>query len=275
MNVTPDNNIAPVPPSPPRPVGDTPAERYLAYLDYAFSPETHRRRYALASSLLAASVTLSLGVAYVATMLYPMAWGALPVTLFLLGYSLVSMHHMMRRAQQYQRRKQVARKGELVTAYLVTASPMLLRPGKEAALPCRVLFSFQSEVGGNGQYMRYLAGRIAALRDKLPRGDMDTQYLAALASETQAKPNRRYILPLSFTDGSTVYLADLFVSRVHLPGGYLHNDAIPCLAESGPTGGIELLPEWLIDPAGAPTKVTASGSKKAPLIEDEPPFPLG
>lgn len=271
MNVTPDNNIAPVPPSAPRPIADTPTERYLAYLDYAFLPEAHRRRYAIATSLLAASIALSLGAGYLGATTSVWAWLGVPIGLLLVARSLMMMHKMVRRAQQYQRRKDVARKGELVTAYLVQTNTALLRPGSETALPCRVLFSFQPEVGEDAEYMRYLTERVASLRDKLPRGDMDQQYVAALASELRATPNRRYLLPLSFTDGSTVYLADLFVSRTHLPGGYLQSATIPCLAEQGATGGIELLPEWLLEPVNAPKRKVETKT----FSEEEPPFPLG
>ena len=62
MNATPpDNNIIPVPPT--ALVGDTPAERYAAYLDYAFSPETHRQRYALAVALLVVGIGATAGAA--------------------------------------------------------------------------------------------------------------------------------------------------------------------------------------------------------------------
>ena len=252
MNATPpNNNIMPVPPT--TMVGDTPAERYAAYLDYAFSPETHRRRYALTVSLLIIGIGAIAGCAWYAQTWHPTAWAGVAVGLLITGRALMLMHTMVRRAQLYGRRKQIARKGELVIGYVVQCASALQRPGSEAALPCRVLFSFQSEVGADGRYMRYLANRVAEMKDKLPRGDMDKQYIAALASETTASANRRYLLPLSFTDGSAVYLADLFVSRAHLPGGYLHDHALPCLAEAGPTGGIEMMPEWLLEPKTART----------------------
>ncbi|MBC8135129.1 MAG: hypothetical protein H8F28_04475 [Fibrella sp.] len=247
MNATPpDNNIMPVPPT--ALAGDTPAERYAAYLDYAFSPETHRKQYALTVALLILGIGVSGGSAWYVQTWHPTAWAGVAAGLLLIGRALLLMHTMVRRAQLYGRRKQIARKGELVKGYVVHCASALLRPGPEAALPCRVLFSFQSEVGADIRYMRYLSTRVAEMKDKLPRGDMDKQYIAALASETTASANRRYLLPLSFTDGSAVYLADLFVSRAHLPGGYLHSDALPCLAEPGPTGGIEMMPEWLLDP---------------------------
>ncbi|MBC8141305.1 MAG: hypothetical protein H7Y38_07665 [Armatimonadetes bacterium] len=256
----PDNNLLPVPPTPL--AGDTPAERYAAYLDYAFSPETHHTRYGFAVALLLVGVGIGTGAAWLAQAWHPSAWAGVVIGSLLSGRALVLMHQMVRRAQLYAQRKQIARKGELVTGYVVQCASALLKPGAEPTLSCRVLFSFQSEVGGDTRYMRHLANTVAELKNKLPRGDMDRQYVAALASETATNINRRYLLPLSLTDGSAVYLADLSVSRAHLPGGYLHTDALACLAESGATGGIEMLPEWLLDRVPLPT---------APLAESLPP----
>ncbi len=268
MNATPpDNNTLPVPPT--AIAGDTPAERYATYLDYAFSPESHRGRYAVAVALLVLGLGVGVGSGWLALHWHPTAWAGMVAGALIAGRALTLMHGMVRRAQLYGRRKQITRKGELVKGYVVQCSPALLRPGAEAALPCRVLFSFQPEVGGDGQYLRYLATRVAELKNKLPRGDMDKQYIAVLASETTASANRRYLLPLSFTDGSAVYLADLFVSRAHLPGGYLHTDALPCLAEAGATGGIEMIPEWLLDHKAVPVAY-ASETLPPPSTEDAP-----
>lgn len=270
---TPNNNTLPVPPSSSKGgVNDTPAERYAAFLDYAFSPETHRKRYALAVALLVLGVAVTVGSVYLVDRGYLTAWAGAVAGILIAGRAMTLMHAMVRRAQLYGRRKQVARKGELVTAYVVHCPTDLLRPGKEHSLPCRVVFSFQSEVGEDTRYMRYIATHVAELKDKLPRGDMDKQYIAALASEAQTRRNRRYLLPLSFTDGSAIYLADLLVSRAHLPGGYLHTDALPCLAEPGPTGGLEMMPEWLLDPK---KNSVSSHTDPLPPITDDAPLGLG
>lgn len=272
MNATPpDNNIRPVPPT--ALAGDTPAERYGAYLDYVFSPESHRKRYAIAVALLIIGIGVGSGSGWLGEAWHPAAWVGLVAGLLIAGRALTLMHGMVRRAQLYGRRKQVARKGELVTGYVLQCSSALLKPGTEAALPCRVLISFQPEVGNDTRYMRYLARRVAELKDKLPRGDMDTQYIAALASEKTASASRRYLLPLSFTDGSAVYLADLFVSRAHLPGGYLHSDTLSCLAEPGPAGGIEMLPEWLLEPKTPDVPLPAA--EALPPTTDDAPLGLG
>ncbi|RYG88620.1 MAG: hypothetical protein EON58_19850 [Alphaproteobacteria bacterium] len=269
---SPNNNTLPVPPSSSKGgANDTPAERYAAFLDYAFSPETHRRRYALTVSMLVLGIALGSGSFYLANSWHPTAWAGTVAGILIAARAMTLMHGMVRRAQLYGRRKQVARKGELVTAYVVHCPTDLLRPGQEHALPCRVVFSFQPEVCDDMRYMRYIATHVAELKDKLPRGDMDKQYIAALASEPQTKKSRRYLLPLSFTDGSAIYLADLLVSRAHLPGGYLHTDALPCLAEPGATGGIEMMPEWLLDPK-KPIPITTD---PLPPITDDAPLGLG
>lgn len=256
----PDNNLLPVPPA--SLAGGTPAERFAAYLDYAFSPETHHTRYGFAVALLLIGAGIGMGAAWLAQVWHVAAWVGVCAGLLLSGRALFLMHRMVRRAQLYAQRKQIARKGELVTGYVVQCASALLKPGAEPTHSCRVLFSFQSEVGGDSRYMRHLANTVAELKDKLPRGDMDRQYVAALASETNTTAPRRYLLPLSLTDGSAVYLADLSVSRAHLPGGYLHTDALACLAEPGANGGIEMLPEWLLDRVPP---------RAAPLAESLPP----
>ena len=265
----PDNNAVSVPHTPTL-TGDTPAERYAAYLDYSFAPETHHTRYGFAVALLAVGAIVGAAGAYFAQTWHPSAWAGVAAGLLIAGRALFLMHQMVRAAQAYASRKKVARKGELVTGYVVQCASALLKPGVEPALACRVLFSFQPEVGGDTRYMRYLAGVVTDLKNKLGRGDMDRQYVAALASETTARANRRYLLPLSLTDGSAVYLADLFVSRAHLPGGYLHTDALPCLAETGTTGGIELLPEWLLDPKPAQVAVPPRDAYPPEMMDDAP-----
>ena len=276
MNAPPfDNNIAPLSPAPKGYAGDTPAERYAAYLDYAFSPHSHRRQYALTVSLLVAGIVLSVGAYLAASRFGIAAYFGVAAGAFLAGWSLARMHRMVRRAQAYARRKRLAQRGELVIGYLTQCSDALLHPGTESALPCRILFSFQPEVGADRAYMRYLAGQVASLKNKIPRGDMDKQYVAALASEPRALANRRYLLPLSFTDGSTVYLADLFVSRSYLPGGYLYTDTLACLAEPGANGGVELLPEWLLDPASVHPVLPAARTAPLPPDPNQDDAPLG
>ena len=271
MNAMPPDNTLPVPPA--KLAGETPAERYAAYLDYVFSPESHHARYGFAAVLFLLGAGTCAGAAWLAQTWHPAAWAGVAAGVIIAGRALFLMHQMVLRAQLYARRKQVARKGEMVTGYMVQCASALLKPGTEAALPCRVLFSLQPEVGGDTRYMRYLATGVADLRDKLPRGDMDKQYVAALATDTTASANRRYLLPLSVTDGSAVYLADLFVSRAHLPGGYLHSDALPCLAEPGSSGGIEMLPEWLLDPK--PVATAPSELFPPPSSMDDAPLGLG
>src|SRR5688500_4099187 len=103
MNATPpDNNIMPVPPT--ALAGDTPAERYAAYLDYAFSPESHRRRYALAVALLILGIGVSGGAVWYAQEWHPPAWAGGAAGLLIIGRALVLMHSMIRRAQLYGRR---------------------------------------------------------------------------------------------------------------------------------------------------------------------------
>lgn len=232
--------------------------RFVDYLDAVFPPSEQRRRQAVSTLSLALAVVVFVA-SLVSGFFVTMAWALTPLSL-LVGIRSVQALRRIRKTQRYfARLRGVARSGELVTAYIVQASDALYQTGSDT-LPCLALFTFQAEIGGDAAYMRYLARRIAHLKDTMPP-DADGRYVARLARHEQAPvPYRRRLLPLSFTDGSTIYCADLWVKRAYLDTPYLTTDILPCLAEPGETGGIEMIPTWLLSPAGPETSRPESGS---------------
>jgi hypothetical protein len=235
-------NNKPIAADAPRPLN----ERFVAYLDQLYAPRGHRRWHVLAGMtvgalLVAAVLVLALGLNTHA------AWPLLPLGIVLFGRGIVALQGIRRARQQFQNLRNVVKNGVPITAYIVQAHEGLFKPGS-GPLPCLVLFSFQSEVESEGEYMRYLADRLFALKNTQPT-DVDGRYLANLCTDEHPVPYRRRRLPNSFTDGSTIYCADLWVKRAYLRGGYLRGNTLPCLAEPGDVGGIELIPSWLLTPS--------------------------
>ena len=154
-----------------------------------------------------------------------------PVGLWLVGWGATQLWLRRRDRQLAVRVHEIASHGHRVNAYLVHAPDALYKPGSRIQA-CKVLISFQPEVGGDREYMQYLANQWASSTKEHERGKRD----------------RRRQLPLVLTDGSTVYCCDLYVHPGLLAAGYLTSSILPCLAEEGDSGGIELIPYWLLFP---------------------------
>lgn len=139
-------------------------------------------------------------------------------------------------------RERLAQNGVPISAVLVQANGNLFRPGS-IDLPCLVLFSFEPAAAHLG-YMRQLAQGVFALKET-EQTDPDLRYVANLVTDERAFKYRRRKLPVSFTGGPTVYCADLWINRSYLPSGYLDQAVLPCMAEPGADGALELLPWWI------------------------------
>ncbi len=219
-------------------------ERFVAYLDAMYAPRDVRRRFLLVGTivgalLIAAVLTLALIQESHAS------WLLLPLGVVLLGRGVIALQGIRKAREQFKHLRNVIQHGVPVTAYIVQAHEALYRPGRDT-LPCLILFTFSPEVEQDAGYMHYLAERLFALKKKNP-DDPDLRTLTNLTSDEGIVPYRRRRLPLSFTDGSTIYCADLWIKRAYLKDGYLKTNALYCLAEPGDVGGIELIPAWLLN----------------------------
>ena len=139
------------------------------------------------------------------------------------------------------RRRQVIERGVAVTAYPVWAHERLERPGTQPH-PARALVTFDADAARDSDWLRYLAHRCVVKPSRFRR-------------------YRRRGLPLGQTDGYSVYLVDLDIFPGYLEGGYVSGVPLPCLAEPGERGGIELIPYWLVFPIQGDTHPTERGER--------------
>jgi hypothetical protein len=161
------------------------------------------------------------------------------------GLTLIRSIRSIRKKSAPDVRRKLAETGIPVWGVLVQANQMLFQPG-DTDLPCLVLFSFEP-LGGQIATMQRLAHRVFAFKGT-QQTDPDLAYIANLTTDERAYRYRRRQLPLSFTGGATIYCADLFVQRSCLASGYLMGRVLPCLAEPGDSGVLELLPWWMASP---------------------------
>lgn len=218
--------------------------RFMAYVDQVFERQMRQRRHLL---LGVSFLVLTLFLLIATTALRQMQQLSLPLLiagLCIAACAARGVRGLFRWRQQTQQRRGVIQTGIPVNAFLVQANGALLGAQKQT-LPCLVLISFQSEVSGEIDYMQSLARRIYALKNTKPM-DTDGQFAASLTTDERAVPGRRRQLPLSFTDGSTIYCTDLFIKPDYLQGSHIQSDILPCIAEPGLGGGIELVPWWLL-----------------------------
>jgi hypothetical protein len=218
--------------------------RFMAYVDQVFERQMRQRR------------RLLLGVGFLITVIFILITLAalhrmqdLWVPFLIAGVLIAAwgtrgVRGLLRWRQRAQQMRGVIQTGTPVNAFLVQANGALLQAQRQT-LPCLVLISFQPEVSSEFDYMQSLARRVAALKNTQPT-DADGQFVADLTTNERAVPGRRRQLPLSFTDGSTIYCADLLVRPDYLQGSHLQSDILPCIAEPGVGGGIELVPWWLL-----------------------------
>lgn len=246
-----------------RPVG-TLNEQFLALINHASALPAWRKQERCSLLYLGLAVVLTVLGAAVGVR-FPAAWLMLPLGLALCVFGIRSLERARALRLRCERQRSVVKHGEPVTAYVVRASRQLLEPGSEP-LPALVLFTFQPEVARDPAYMRYLARRVASMHDTNPP-DADGRYVAGLTADEQSVEYRRRMLPLSFTDGSSIYCADLMIRRPYLKGGCLTADSLSCLAERGEAGGIEMIPSWLLDDAPAAYSSSSPSTATGPAVE--------
>jgi hypothetical protein len=218
--------------------------RYREYLEDTRPQNTGKRRAAWLGLVTAAFLIIGTLVSIFTNDLL-LAWPLAPVGAVLGVRSWFALRAIQASERSFERLHALVVHGIPVTGYLVQANEALFRPGNEEALPALVLFSFQSEVDEERGYMGALARKVYRLKNTMPL-DPDGRFVASLTTDERAVPHRRRQLPLSFTDGSTIYCADIWIRRADLRGGCLTTGQLPCLAEMGEGGGIELVPASLL-----------------------------
>ena len=143
-------------------------------------------------------------------------------------------------AGELGRIERIVRRGKPVIAYVVQANSALFSSGKQP-LPCLVLITFQEDIARDYRYMVDLARQMFALKGTEPL-TADARLVASFATNETAVLDQRRTLPVSFTDGSTIYCADLWIDPTYLRHGFLTERHLFCVAETGESGGILLAP---------------------------------
>lgn len=137
---------------------------------------------------------------------------------------------------------EVAQRGTRVIGALVQANMALYDPGPED-LPCLVLISFEPQFQQHPEWLSELALHIYSFKGR-EFTNPEAAYVSSLTTDEIAERHRRRRLPDSFTRGACVYAADLWIYRSFLPRGFvLSHERLPCVAEPGEQGRIELLPQ--------------------------------
>jgi hypothetical protein len=224
--------------------------RFAAYVDQVFERQMRQRRRLLlgVNFLVLALFVLTV---FAAVQHRVELWVPLLAAGLLIGaWSIRGVRGLFRWRQQTQQRRGVIQTGTPINAFLIQANGALLKPQNQI-FPCLVLISFQPEVSSEIDYMQSLAQRVYSLKNTYPE-DAESQFVAGLTTNERAVLGRRRQLPLSLTDGSTIYCADLFVRPDYLQGSCIQSDILPCIAEPEVGGGIELVPWWLLQEPEAP-----------------------
>lgn len=208
-------------------------QRFLTYLDERDAlPEQHPSgplAVGVLVLLVAAALFLAVSFPYHQLLAAPLV----PLGVLWLFQGALRLWQLRDSKQLRAGVRRVVTQGEPVAAYMVRADERLKRPGKEKR-SCIALITFEPDAARDAEWLQHLAQKAA---ETLPRRIRFDRY-------------RRQRLPDNRTDGYAVYLVDLEVMPSYLENGYLTGTPLPCLAEPGEIGGIELIPHWLIFPIG-------------------------
>jgi hypothetical protein len=219
--------------------------RYFAYLNHQHPHHDPNYKLGLAALIGGALLLVLVAIFLVLDNPYFLYMTALVGAVILFkGFHIVAQHKQEK--SHLDDVRMVVRRGLPVTGYLLWAHDDLYKEGGVTnALPCRVLFTTDPALESDPEYMRHLVRKVFALSDTLP-DDREMRQISRLTTDTTHIHYRRLRIPLAMTDGAPVYAADLWVERGFLPEGYLLGETLPCFAEPGPVGGIELVPYWLL-----------------------------
>jgi len=125
-----------------------------------------------------------------------------------------------------------------VMAYPIMVNSVLRRPGTKPSAGL-VIMSFdelsQSEILD-------LVSRIE--HEDVP-SEEHRRFLSQLLNDESYQPNRRRMLPASITSGKIIYACDLWIPPLLLKNNCLELHHLPCLAEPGDKGRINVLPWWI------------------------------
>jgi hypothetical protein len=221
--------------------------RYFAYLNHQHPHDDPNYRLGLAA-LIGGGLLAVLAIIMLVSDKPSLLYLSVLIGLFIVSKGFQAVYQHRKSRTHLDEIRSVVRRGLPVTGYVLWAHDDLYKEYKEGGamqLPCRVLFTTDPALESDPEYMRHLVHKVFTLSDTLP-DDREMRQIARLTTDFHYVHYRRQRIPLALTDGAPVYGADIWVDRGYLPEGYLLGDTLPCFAEPGPVGGIELVPYWLL-----------------------------
>lgn len=129
-----------------------------------------------------------------------------------------------------------------VMAYPIMANRALMgRKGKVA--PALVIATFEPDV--KMDEMAALARRMMMVAHQdVSRETMAT--VIEMVEDERYTPGRRRVVPEDLSGGRRVYAFDLMLIGDYLPTETLEVPLVPCLAEPGEAGTIQMIPWWIV-----------------------------
>ncbi len=163
---------------------------------------------------------------------------------------IVQLYRYLRRGSALRKamNQAAARSVPLITYPLMVNSQLLRTPGTIA--PGLVVGSFDPEANTSVSFMTDVVHRVYEIELAGAKTPQEAEVERMMANVAYWQSRRRR-LPPELTEGREVYAFDLMIVGDFLPSGLVTIPMIPCLAEPGPAGQIQMIPWWVVpmDPA--------------------------
>jgi hypothetical protein len=144
------------------------------------------------------------------------------------------------------RKRRVFRHGQALFAPLVQANRCLFQRGLDDA-PAQALICFDSDSPELRRDLLEIAGRIGSLKlatsGALSPAEVD---VAAIVQNETARMGKAAQLPVTFTDGRTVFAVSVWVKRKYLPERVLNRNFIYCRAQPEDPGFVWMIPDSMV-----------------------------
>jgi len=144
------------------------------------------------------------------------------------------------------RKRRVFKYGQTLFAPLVQANRSLFMRGLDDA-PAQVLICFDPDSSELRRDLLEFAERIGSLKfenpDAMQPGDAA---IAAIVQNEQARMGKAQQLPVTFTNGRTVFAVSVWIKRAYLPERVLDRNFIYCRGEPKDPGFVWMIPDTMM-----------------------------
>lgn len=132
--------------------------------------------------------------------------------------------------------------GVKLRGVLLFADPAIYEPGPDNRIGT-ALVTFEPPTDLQTSELRALTKQIFSLAEQGGTSE-DEQLAASIVNAPTGIPYTRTALPNSIGGWPVVYAMEMVLYRPYFPDGVVATDLIPCVAEPGEEGVVELLPHW-------------------------------